>query len=170
MRKFTLALTLGVLTAAPALAQDITFTSADAELMVACTDATLESLHADDAQSASAAPLRDCIGAASGPCMETDEGMTTIGMSECLARETDWWDSQLNVDYAALREVLDEDSAEALQTAQRAWIDWRDAKCEFEYTYWADGTIRSIYYGSCVLDLTAERAIDLKTYVGWGEL
>lgn len=177
MRNFALAATLGLLTLSPALSQETTFTTTDSELMVACTSAALERMRTDasDAQPAAGTgtdPMRlaDCIGAASGPCMETDQGMSTVGMSECLAQETDWWDSQLNVDYAALREELDEESAEALQAAQRAWIDWRDTKCEFEYTYWREGTIGSTYYGSCMLDLTAERAIDFKTYVEWGAL
>src|SRR5690606_18645498 len=38
----------------------------------------------------------DCIGAASSICMDTPDGSTTVGTSQCMGRETDWWDTLLN--------------------------------------------------------------------------
>lgn len=174
MRPLALVALLGL--AAPATAQEPQFTPEDEKLMVACIEAA--AAHGADTGGELDQPVApgtidqprrtsDCIGAASGPCMEEPGGYSTVGMSQCLARETDWWDGELNARYARLRDGLDEESALALKDAQRAWIAWRDSKCEFEYIYWREGTIRSTYYGACMLDVTAARAIDLIDYSDW---
>lgn len=106
----------------------------------------------------------DCIGAASSICMDTPDGSTTVGMSQCMGRETDWWDTLLNANYQDLREALDDESFAALQTAQKHWIAFRDADCQYQYTRWREGTIRSTYFASCMLDATATRAITLGVY------
>ena len=111
--------------------------------------------------------MRECIGAASRICMEAPEGQTTIGMAECTMRENKWWDNYLNFLYQDLKNMLSEEQFTALRDAQRKWIDYRDAKCGFEYEFWKDGTIRSTFYTSCVLDTTASRAIDLSGYMDW---
>lgn len=148
-----------LLLVAPATAQETpTFTPEDAELMTAC----IEGLSGTPEEPAS---HTDCIGAASNPCMENQEGgSTTIGMTECMGRETAWWDSQLNVHYASLKESLGPDLFASLRDAQRAWIAYRDASCGFEYDLWSEGTIRSIVFASCMLDQTARRATALEGY------
>ncbi len=156
IRHFFSLIALALPLTGPALAQDTTFTPEDAKALSACTE------QAED-QSA-------CIGTASDTCMENDQGSTTIGISACLARETDWWDTRLNNAYSGLADTLDDESFAALKKAQHAWIAWRDSACEFEYTYWREGTIRSSFYGSCMLDLTARRAIDLQGYIDWAGL
>lgn len=158
----------------PVHAQDLTFTTEDADHMTSCTEPLLERMRDGDGAEASGEvspmALEQCIGVASGVCMEAPGGSSNAGMDTCMAREIDWWDSQLNVHYTSLIDQIDEESATALQEAQRAWIAARDAGCDFEYTYWREGTIRSIYYSSCMLNETARRAIDLQSYVLWLEL
>mgnify|MGYP002622176764 CR=1 FL=1 len=120
---------------------------------------------------------RDCIGTAANACMEeTEGGYTTPGMAGCLDAEREYWDGELNAAYGELRaraQQFDADppieglpprpsSVDALRDMQRAWIAFRDAECGFRYTYWREGTIRSLFFGSCMLDLTARRAIDLE--------
>lgn len=111
--------------------------------------------------------MRECIGAASRVCMEAPEGQTTIGMAECTMRENKWWDNYLNFLYQDLKGMLTEEQFTALRDAQRKWIAYRDAKCDFEYEFWKEGTIRSTFYTSCVLETTASRAIDLSEYMDW---
>lgn len=131
-----------------------TFTPGDAELMTACMDG-----RAGDATAA------DCVGAASNACMENEEGgETTIGMARCAARETAWWDGQLNVHYASLEETLAPELFTALRDAQRSWIAYRDASCGFEYELWSEGTIRATILAGCMLDETAKRAQTLERY------
>lgn len=159
--------------AVPAHAQETIFTTEDADLMTGCVEPVLERMRDTfdpDQSTATTTALADCIGIASGACMEEPGGSSNAGMDECLMREIDWWDSQLNVNYTSLIDQIDEQSATALQEAQRSWIAWRDDSCEFEYTYWREGTIRSIYYQSCMLNETAKRAIKMQDYVGWLDL
>lgn len=170
MQKLAVAALAVLVLAAPANAQDTTFTTQDAELMTACVEPVLERMRQNSDSEGATTALVDCIGVASGACMEAPGGASNAAMDSCLMREIDWWDSQLNVHYTSLIDQIDEESAAALQQAQRSWIAWRDDSCEFEYTYWRDGTIRSIYYQSCMLNETAHRAITLQDYTGWLEL
>lgn len=151
--------------ALPAAAQQpAAFTTADAALMTACIEKLSSANQAED-DPAALRPMTDCIGAASTVCMESEDGgFSTIGMVTCTARETDWWDSQLNTQYAGLRESLAPDLFSTLQAAQRAWIDYRDKACGFEYDLWGEGSIRSVIHAGCMLDLTAARAYRVGTY------
>ncbi|MGI9390256.1 MAG: lysozyme inhibitor LprI family protein [Boseongicola sp.] len=116
-----------------------------------------------------------CIGAMAQLCMdEQDGGHTTIGMSSCLAAEGLVWDRFLNAEYKATMAWLkaaDEDEAESfpefaeraenLRAAQRAWIAFRDAECALEYAQWGSGSMRTIAGADCLMQMTAERSIEL---------
>jgi len=158
-------LATALLLAAPALAQDTpTFTTADAELMTACVDTPTEAT-----EQGGGLPYRECVGSASDVCMETEEGgYSTIGMTQCLQRETDWWDSQLNAAYATLEETLEADLFAELQAVQRVWIDYRDQACMFDYNFWGDGSMRSVSHATCMLNQTADRAASLYAYANMG--
>jgi uncharacterized protein YecT (DUF1311 family) len=139
---------------APVLADEHTFTQADDAAMSSCLD-----------DLGAGAPA-DCIGEASNFCQEEPGGATTAGIGICLARETDWWDFQLNAHYESLEADLDAETFETLREAQRAWIDYRDANCAFAYKYWEEGSIRSVAHASCMLDETAHRALALEEVLG----
>lgn len=117
----------------------------------------------------------DCIGKMSTVCMEQDGGHTTLGMSSCMNAEAGVWDKFLNVEYKATREfmkVSDADEAEyfpayarrveTLLEAQRAWIAFRDAECDLVYAQWGSGSMRSIAWADCRMQMTAERTIELR--------
>lgn len=117
---------------------------------------------------------QSCIGTISNPCMETDEGQTDMGMTDCLSDEESAWDALLNARYkTALSEAKDMDKrlaedgnfetgvADALVKAQRAWIAYRDAESDRLFELNKEGTIRTVVAASCMNDLTATRAIAL---------
>lgn len=117
-----------------------------------------------------------CDGLLSEACMEGEPGgMSTMGMAGCIAAEVAWWDEKLNDEWprvmAAARERDEADReyapgyavrAEKLRAAQRAWIAFRDAECGFQYSIPGDGSLRSIYWPSCVSTMTMERLEDLR--------
>ena len=119
---------------------------------------------------------KDCIGDMATNCMDAEEGgHTTIGMSMCLSNEAEVWDGLLNREYKATMawaKAADEDESEhfpeyanraqALRAAQRAWIGFRDAECELSYTLWGAGSMRHIAGSDCIMEITAERAIELR--------
>lgn len=81
---------------------------------------------------------------------------------ECGARATAAWDAVLNRDYAALREVLEGfgSAADALRDAQRKWIAFRDADCNWPLTF-LPGNDAHHQDVQCPLQTTAERAVEL---------
>ncbi|PTX56575.1 uncharacterized protein YecT (DUF1311 family) [Litoreibacter ponti] len=138
---------IAALGATPVAAQDL---SADPQRVFACHAATAEGER-----------YPDCLGAASNDCQLKPGGSTTPGIAACIASETQAWDTLLNQEYQATRSTLPQ-HAEALRTAQRAWIAFRDAECRLTYDRWSGGTIRSVAYANCLLVMTAERALALR--------
>lgn len=118
----------------------------------------------ETAQSGGPPPL--CIGQAASQCQNVPGGDTTVGMAECIVSETEIWDAMLNAEYkiarARLAEIGGEDLQISLRDAQRAWIAFRDAECALQYDRWQGGTIRSIVYANCILEMTATRALMLR--------
>ncbi|MGV6838629.1 MAG: lysozyme inhibitor LprI family protein [Planktomarina sp.] len=118
-----------------------------------------------------------CIGITSNACMEADPdfGYTTRGMDQCVQMETNAWDVLLNQEWGkakTLMQTLDAEDAEngqpsyairweSLLNAQRSWLAFRKAECDFQYVQWGSGSIRSNAYNGCMLDLTARRVFDL---------
>ena len=84
----------------------------------------------------------------------------TPEMVACLAAATAKWDKRLN---AAYRDALKEAPAaqrEPLRKAQRLWLQYRDANCE--YYALGEGSIARLNAGSCLFDLTKSRAQELE--------
>lgn len=133
-------------------------------------------LNACLANAADGAALRACIGRMSTACMDGQEGgHTTLGMTSCLNAEARVWDGVLNAEYKASRafaKAMDADEAayfpefarraEALLAAQRAWIAFRDAECDLAHAEWGSGSMRNIAWADCQMQMTAERAIELR--------
>lgn len=57
-----------------------------------------------------------------------DEAPSTAGMVDCAAEGSKLWDEELNRVYKELMGLLSKEAKEALRTAQRAWIPWRDSE------------------------------------------
>ena len=118
-----------------------------------------------------------CVGALALECMaQEDAGETTLGMSMCNSAEADFWDDLLNREYqltmawAKAHDVEEAkffpeyaNLAKSLREAQRAWISFRDAECGLAYSMWGSGSMRHIAGSGCILDMTADRAIELRT-------
>lgn len=169
MKLTFLALCLFIAVSATAWAQDSPYQPQDSVILQNCFEGVAD-INAD-AGNTERATYQQCIGMASNACQdETPQSQTTIGMVECTTRETAWWDERLNRSYKTLKDHFPAEEFDALRKAQRAWVQYRDANCQFEYFYWREGTIRSVFGASCYLQMTAERALDLESYVGWTEL
>jgi uncharacterized protein YecT (DUF1311 family) len=118
---------------------------------------------------------RQCVGASANECRKaTPTGGSTYGTGACLNLEAEWWDGRLNKAYRNLMkaEKLDDvenaemssaipQKAPALRSLQRAWIKYRDATCEYEYTQWGGGTGGGPAGINCVMTLTGEQTIYL---------
>lgn len=119
-------------------------------------------------------PAESCIGTVQDRCMKMPGGDTTIGMSDCTGREAAAWDERLNAAYkAALAGDLGQQDAtgrggrklkgaDLLREAQRAWITFRDAKCDAARLPMEGGTGAGLLAGSCHLQETARQALWLE--------
>ncbi len=111
-------------------------------------------------------------GAASAQDVDCAQAQAQVELTFCA--EQDWMaaDDLLNAAYRKARSVMqnidadlpeDEQGAEAnLQTAQRAWITFRDAACAAEGYQMHGGSAEPMVIYGCRARLTTARAEDLR--------
>ena len=92
-------------------------------------------------------------------------GGATFAMQDCIREELERQDRRLNETYKALFDSLPEKRQAQLRDAQRKWIAFRDANCEFYYDP-QGGSAARLASNECVLTFTAERAHELETLKG----
>jgi len=146
------AMLFGCFLASPALAQDLIFSDIH-------TEACLQ-------EAVGPGERHDCIGASANQCMmQTPGGESTVGMGGCLARERAYWDDLLNETYQQLRAQHAQGDAvltDNLRTMQRAWLTYRDARCDYEYVQWGGGTGGGPAILACLMQTTAEQVFVLE--------
>ena len=76
-------------------------------------------------------------------------------------------DSELNTLYKQIMSRLkdDEPTTKLLVTAQKAWVAFRDAECDFSTSRSSGGTIYPMIQAICLDKLTSKRVGELKTYL-----
>jgi len=93
-------------------------------------------------------------------CMDKANGVT-MSMHECIGAEIAVQDKRLNDNYKEYLKYLTPERKTQLVELQKLWIKYRDMKCKFFYDP-EGGTLAGILGHSCLLDMTAERADELK--------
>ena len=83
------------------------------------------------------------------PC---DNAQTQAEMNDCAAKEYRAADQKLNKLYADLSSKLEPERLAKLKEAQRAWIKFRDADCEFQAYLNKGGTIYPLVYDGCLTE------------------
>ena len=109
---------------------------------------------------------------------------STLEMKLCTQRELDRADAELNRVYteaiAAAREQYRSmrgepgyekmpDSEAMLRKAQRAWIAFRDANCDYQYQVYYGGSLAGLSYLACKSEMTKARVKELRTMMNGGE-
>lgn len=87
--------------------------------------------------------------------------VTTTDIVACITEAFEREDQRLNDNYQQLRSQLSDPRKEQLLTAQRAWIAYKEANCDF-YADPEGGTLARISANSCVLTETTHRADELE--------
>lgn len=108
---------------------------------------------------AAAQPAAPQLSASYAACMDQSGGVT-VEIHACISAEHARQDQQLNRDYKALMAELTPARKKQLQTAQRLWLQYRDANCQF-YADPDGGTAAGVAAADCVLQMTASRAQEL---------
>jgi uncharacterized protein YecT (DUF1311 family) len=81
-------------------------------------------------------------------------------MFACSGEELDRQDARLNDTYKKLMSKLSRDRKKALLKAQRAWIKFREANCDY-YADPAGGRAERLIASDCLVTMTAKRAKEL---------
>lgn len=89
---------------------------------------------------------------------------TTLEINECVAESYRQADAELNRVYNELIAQLNGENREKLVTAQLAWIEFRDANCEWEAFRFEGGTIQPSMRLGCLERLTRDRTLALQNY------
>jgi uncharacterized protein YecT (DUF1311 family) len=84
----------------------------------------------------------------------------TFQMVECLKAKTAQWDKRMTIAYQKAMKDAGEKQREQLRSAQRLWIQYRDANCL--YYGLGEGTIARIEAGECMRNMTRARAEELE--------
>lgn len=93
------------------------------------------------------------------PC---DSPQTQAEMNRCAGVQLRRVDAQLNAAYGALLKKLDANRRAKLQKAERAWIAYRDAQCDYEGSESEGGSIQPLEVAGCKTELTKARIGQLK--------
>jgi uncharacterized protein YecT (DUF1311 family) len=88
-------------------------------------------------------------------------------LNDCYGNSYKASDAQLNTLYKQIEGRLKDDVAttKLLVAAQRAWLAFRDAECDFSTSPASGGTIRPMLDAICLERLTSKRIDDFKTYL-----
>ena len=92
-------------------------------------------------------------------CLEETRGVTAA-INSCLDAELSRQDARLNAAYETALGGVAGDNESRLRNAQRQWIKYRDASCDFIGSL-TGGTVDSIRYLECLIRETSHRANEL---------
>lgn len=88
---------------------------------------------------------------------------TTADMVVCADQAYQAADGDLNHVWRTMRDHLTKDEKSLLLTAQRAWLKYRDANCDFAASPFAGGTIQPVIRLACLETMTRARTEELRT-------
>ncbi len=98
---------------------------------------------------------------------ECDNAQDQATMNKCANNDFAKADKQLNAQYSEIEKRLsgDDDAKKLLITAQRAWVKFRDAECNFSASGTAGGSMHPMTVALCKEDLTTERNKQFSDYL-----
>jgi uncharacterized protein YecT (DUF1311 family) len=104
-------------------------------------------------------------GATADECGKAQGGQA--GLDECYDKVFEKSDAELNKLYKEIEARLkdDPDTKKLLVTAQRSWVAFRDAECDFQASGSSGGSVAPMIYSMCLDGLTKSRIEDFKGYL-----
>jgi uncharacterized protein YecT (DUF1311 family) len=93
--------------------------------------------------------------------------VATADLYRCFNSAEKDADRQLNVLYTQIQAKLSPGDRKALQSAQRLWLQFRDATCEAERALYGGGTGGPVASVACLEEETRLRTNDLLSTYGW---
>ena len=91
--------------------------------------------------------------------------LSQADMDMCAGRDFTAADAKLNVLYKTMMAKYDAANQAKLKTAEKAWLTYRDAECDYETNGTAGGTINPMMDTMCRTDKTEARIKELTAQV-----
>jgi uncharacterized protein YecT (DUF1311 family) len=91
-----------------------------------------------------------------------ESATTTAEMRACENTRYEKADRDLNAVYKQLMSQLDENRQDKLRTAQRAWLQFREANADFAASLAEGGTLAPLLKISAIVEMTEARTSELK--------
>lgn len=107
------------------------------------------------------------LGGSSALALDCSSLQTQTDMTICAVDQYNKADAELNTAYKEIMRRLksEPDTAKLLVTAEKAWMAFRDAECEFANTGTVGGSIHPMMVAQCREAITRKRVDDLKVYL-----
>ena len=154
MRRIATALGLLLLMSVPAFAQkEFERTAAERRTIGDCIDKTAGDSELEQ--------MSKCIGLVADPCPNAPNSNTFTIVAYNM-REQKIWAERLVRPGAGSQLKDDAATAGAIKDAQRAWIQFRDAKCGYWEKRYEGGTFASVAAGNCTQIETGAHARDAR--------
>lgn len=90
-------------------------------------------------------------------------GATTAEIVACADGLIDEWDVRLNLAWHRITTRLAGERREAFRDAQRKWIAYRDANCEWRRS--REGSVAEVEWIACMLGMTRERVVEMESWL-----
>ena len=97
---------------------------------------------------------------------ECNNPQTQTAMNNCAQAEYDQVDTRVNNVYQSVKASVGPEKTNQLIAAEQAWLDFRDAYCDFVQTQYAGGSIQPTVYYGCLTQLTSDRIAALEQTKG----
>lgn len=112
-------------------------------------------------------PLLACLLTPLAYADDCDNATTQTDMNACAGRQYQAADKELNAVYQQITQRLkgDADTKKLLVGAQRAWVAFRDAECEFAASGVSGGSVYPLIQLNCLTAQTASRTKALDEYL-----
>jgi uncharacterized protein YecT (DUF1311 family) len=101
------------------------------------------------------------------PC---DNAQTQGELNRCEALNFQIADKRLNAAYKKVVSGLDEPMKQKLLKAQRLWIQFRDANCDYEQSGMNGASAAPMVYFGCLIQTTVARTKTLEGYLQGGPM
>jgi uncharacterized protein YecT (DUF1311 family) len=88
--------------------------------------------------------------------------MTQMEMNQCAIKEYQDADSELNRVYKEVMAKLRPEMQAKLKTAQKAWLQYRDANCDCASFDYSEGSIYPVMYYGCLKNMTVARTKEIQ--------
>ena len=97
------------------------------------------------------------------------QDLNQMQLDQCAGIDFTAADAKLNALYKVMMSKYDAANGEKLKLAERAWIAWRDAECDYETNGTAGGSINPMMDTMCRTEKTNARIKELNAQVHCAE-